>query len=148
MSLQRNFSLPYIFHWTVQFRNKTRLCDCFLCSERCFFLITGKVHNLHPKQILPCSSLSHLQPSLHAGLHFAPQLPAPPVRRQPPLQFAPFTNFNAPPSAVHSAPVLHHPSHVHATSKQSPAPGQREPGLCTPVSNWLPTAATSGSTPV
>ncbi len=148
LQLLHRLTFLYIFRFTIKFTNKTRLCDYFLCTESCFYLITGKVHKLHPEQILPCSSLSHLQPSLHARLHFATQLPASPFRRQPPLQFAPFANFNAPPSTIHSSPVLHLPSHVHTTSKQSPAPCQREPGLRTAVSNWLPSSSTSGSAPM
>lgn len=106
------------------------------------------MHKLHQKQVLPCSSLSHLQPSLHTRLHFASQLSASPVRWQPPLPFAPLANFNAATSAVHSSPDFLHPSNVYATSKQSPASDQHELSVYTPVLNWLPPASTSGSTPM
>lgn len=107
-------------------------------------MITGQVHKLHPDQILPGSSLPHLQPSLHTCLHSAPQLPAASVRGQPALQPAPLADFNPPSSAVHSSPVLHQLSHVHAASEQSPAPSR--PRLRTPVSNGLSAASTPGPT--
>ena len=103
------------------------------------------MHQLHPHQVLPGSSLPHLQPPVHAGLHSAPRVPASAIRGQPLLRFAPLADFHAPAPAVHSSPVLLQPSRVHAAPEQSPAPRQRRPRLGTSVPYWLPAASTSGA---
>jgi len=135
-----NLYLHHTLHSYVNNHNKPLQSPVIIFYY--FFLITGQMHKLHQKQILPSSSLPHLQPPLHARLHFAPQLPASPFRGQPRLIFAPLANVNAPPAAVHTSAILRHPS------RQSPAPSPHELSLCAPISNWLPPSAPSGSTPM
>lgn len=99
------------------------------------------MHKLHPQQVPPRHPLPGLQASLHAHLHLAPQLPAPPLRRQQPLPVAPFPDFQAPSSSIPFPLVLLHPPGLHPASRRRPVFGA-------PISERISAASTSGPAPV
>lgn len=103
--------------------------------------LSGKVHQLHPQPVPPRHPLPGLQASPHAHLHLAPQLPAPPLRRQQPLPVAPFPDFQAPSSSIPFPLVLLHPPGLR------PAP-RRRPVFGAPISERLSAPSTSGPAPV
>lgn len=102
-----------------------------------FSCISGKVHKLHPQQVPPRHPLPGLQASLHAHLHLAPQLPAPPLRRQQPLPVAPFPDFQAPSSSIPFPLILLHPPGLHPASRRQPVFGA-------PISERISAPSTSG----